>query len=88
MALNAKGPAIVTIPRARATKQGSKKDWRLLNHTQVILLDGTDSKLGVPVNTDKEDARKVPHDFRGIHSSPNNLQPHLRILLDDLGILV
>ena len=62
--------------------------WALLNHTQVILLDGTDGKLSVTVSTDEADTSRDAHDFRGIHSSSNNLQPHFRVLLNNLGILV
>lgn len=55
-----------------------------LNHTQMVLFDGTDGKLGVAVSTNKRVHWGKYYDFRGIHSSSHNFQPHFRVLLNNL----
>jgi len=52
----------------------------------VILLDGANGKLDGVVSVAREDWR-ITYDFRGIHSSPHDLQPDFGVLLDDLEIL-
>jgi len=60
----------------------------LLDNTQVILLDGTNRKLGSAVSGAGENSDTIAHNFRGIHPCSYNLQPHFRVLLDDLETLV
>ena len=46
----------------------------LFNHTQVILLDGTDGELDDVVSVARGDGGGTAHDFRRVHSSPRDLQ--------------
>ena len=61
---------------------------RLFDHTQVILLDGTNGKLDGGGQCRQGKQWQATHNFRGIHSSSHNLQPDFCVLLDDLGIFV
>jgi len=70
----------------RAEKQ--KQSLGLLDNTQVILLDGANGKLSGTISNTKENSDTISHNFCGIHPSSYNLQPHFRVLLDDLETLV
>ena len=77
------------MPVSVHSQAGKQKIFlRLFNHTQVILLDGTDGKLDGVVSVAEGDGGGITHNFRGIHSSSHDLQPDLRVLLDDLEIFV
>ena len=84
------GHSAEAAQNTRVCNRGKKQKLfsGLLDNTQVILLDGTDGKLGGIVRSIKERTGTIAHNFRGIHSSSHNLQPHLCVLLDDLEIVV
>lgn len=75
---------------ARVFNRGKKQKLfsGLLDNTQVILLDGTDGELGGMVRGVKERTGTVTHNFRGVHPSSHNLQPHFCVLLDNLETIV
>ena len=76
------------IPGVYDRVEKQKTFLGLLNNTQVIFLDGANGKLGGTINSAQENSGTITHNFRGIHSSSYNLQPHFRVLLDDLETFV
>ena len=75
-------------PRSTTERRSGSYFLGLFDNTQVIFLDGTNGKLGATISNAGENSDTTTHNLRGIHPSSYYLQPHFRVLLDDLETLM